>query len=285
MRRWTIIAAGLLMLALAGCSVLRLAYSQADELSFWWLDGYVDFDDSQSPRVRDAIGRWFAWHRRTQLPDYAALLDRAATEVLQDTTPATACRWFADLRQRADAAVDQALPEAAAIAAGFSTDQLLHIERQQARNSAEFREDFLQPDPTERLARSVERATERAEQLYGRLGDRQRQRIAEGVRSSPFDAERWLAERQRRHRDLLNELRRLQGTDTNGGASTAGLRGYWQRVQRSPDDGYRRYQERLEAYNCDLSAQLHNLTTPAQRQEAQRRLRGWQSDLRRLAAP
>ena len=165
------------MLGLAGCSVLRLAYSQADELSFWWLDGYVDFDDSQSPRVRDAIGRWFAWHRRTQLPDYAALLDRAATEVLQDTTPATACRWFADLRQRADAAVDQALPEAAAIAAGFSTDQLLHIERQQAKNSAEFREDFLQPDPAERLARSVERATERAEQLYGRLGERQRQRI------------------------------------------------------------------------------------------------------------
>ncbi len=285
LRRWRIIAAALLVLGLAGCSVLRLAYSQADELGFWWLDGYVDFDDSQSPRVRDAIGRWFAWHRRTQLPDYAALLDRAATEVLQDTTAATTCRWFAELRQRADAAVEHALPEAAVIAAGFSTEQLLHIERQQAKNRAEFRADFLQPDPAERLARSVERATERAEQLYGRLGERQRQRIAQGVEASPFDAERWLAERQRRHRDLLTELRRLQGADANGGAPTAGLRAYWQRVQRSPDEAYRRYQDRLEAYNCELSAQLHNLTSPAQRQEAQRRLRGWQSDLRRLAAP
>lgn len=273
------------MLGVAGCSVLRLAYTQADQLSYWWLDSYVDFDGTQTPRVRDAIDRWFDWHRHTQLPDYAGLLGRASNEVLQDTTAATTCRWFGELRRRADAAVEQALPEAAAIAASFSTEQLLHIERQQAKNSAEFRQDFVQADPAERLARSVERATERAEQIYGRLGDRQRQRIAEGVRASPFDAERWLAERQRRHRDLLVELRRLQGADAHDAASIAGLRGYWQRVQRSPDEGYRRYQERLEAYNCELSAQLHNLTTPAQRQDAQRRLRGWESDLRRLAAP
>lgn len=285
-RRWRIIAAGLLVVAtgLTGCSALRIVYSQAGELGYWWLDGYVDFDSEQAPRVREAIGRWFAWHRRSELPDYAALLGRAATEVLNDTTPAATCRWFDELRQRADTAVEHALPEAVAIAAGFSNEQLRHLERRQAKNQAEFRDDFVQPDRAERLQRSIERATERAEQLYGRLGERQRERIAQGVEASPFDPERWGAERARRQRDLLRTLQQLQGPAQPPAAATALLRGYWQRVKRSPDESYRRYQEQLEAYNCTLSAQVHNLTTPEQRLEAQRKLRGWESDLRRLSS-
>lgn len=287
LRSWRIIAAGLLLAAagLTGCSALRIVYSQSSEIAYWWLDGYVDFDAEQSVRVREAIARWFTWHRRSELPDYTALLNRAATEVLNDTTPAATCRWFDDLRRRADTAVEQGLPDAAAIAASFSNEQLRHLERKQAKNNAEFRNDFLQADRAERLARSIERATERAEQLYGRLGERQRERIAQGVEASPFDAERWGAERVRRQRDLLRALQQLQGGSTSPAAAEAALRGYWQRVKRSPDETYRRYQEQLETYNCELSAQLHNLTTPEQRLEAQRRLRGWESDLRRLSTP
>ena len=62
---------------LAGCSTLRLAYSQADHLTYWWLDGHVDFDGEQTRLTRDGIAQWFAWHRASQLPDYAALLERA----------------------------------------------------------------------------------------------------------------------------------------------------------------------------------------------------------------
>ena len=44
----------------------------APDLVYWWLDRYIDFNDTQTPRVHEAIKQWFAWHRRSQLPDYAA---------------------------------------------------------------------------------------------------------------------------------------------------------------------------------------------------------------------
>ncbi len=284
LRSWRIIAACLL-LALAGCSALRLAYTQAGEFAYWWLDGYVDFDGDQTLRTREAITRWFAWHRRAELPDYVSLLDRAAAEAGQDATPAQACRWFEEVRLRIDRAVDHALPDAAAIAASFSREQLNRLERKQAKNNAEFRDDFLQPDPAERREEAADRVVERAEQLYGQLDRSQRESIAQAMSASPFEPERWLAERQRRQRHLLLTLRQVQAGVLSRPSATEALRNHWQEVKRSPDEAYRRYQQRLETANCELLSKIHNDTTPEQRQEAQRKLRGWAADLRRLATP
>ena len=54
-------------LLLAGCGIaLRLGYNQGPSLAFRWLDGYAEFDDAQSLRVRAALDEFFNWHRRTQ---------------------------------------------------------------------------------------------------------------------------------------------------------------------------------------------------------------------------
>ena len=52
-----IIGALLLASALAACSSVRLAYNNLPTLSYWWLDGYVDFDGAQTPRVREDLGQ------------------------------------------------------------------------------------------------------------------------------------------------------------------------------------------------------------------------------------
>ena len=301
----SIIAAALL-LALAACGPLRLLYSQADLLIYRWIDGYADFDRQQAPRVREAIGRWLAWHRSTQLGDYAALLQRAAGEVRQDTTPERVCRWVDELAARADTAFARALPDAARLARRLGPEQLEHIERRQQKQNEKLREELLEPDRTERLEMAVERAAGRAEKLYGRLDAPQRERLAQDIAASPFDAGLSLAERERRQRDLLETLRALgrpaagaqppgaqaasaqaASPETAAGESrdAALLQGWWQRVRQSPDAAYRRYAERLEPYNCAVAARLHNATTPAQRETARRRLLEWRADLLQIALP
>ena len=52
----------------------------------------------------------------------------------------------------------------------------------------------------------------------------------------------------------------------------------------SPRPAYREYQQRLYDYNCALVARLHNGTTPEQRRHGLERLKGWEDDLRALAA-
>lgn len=282
-RRWIIGLLWVVLLGLSGCSALRLGYSTAPELAYWWIDGYADFDDTQAPQVRDALASWFAWHRRTQLPDYAALLARARVEVLADTTPERACAWWAELRQRADTAFENAMPHAAGIAATLTPAQIRHIERRQAKSNEEFREEHLAADPKERRDVALKRAIDRAETIYGRLDDAQRARIAAALAESPFDPALWLEERKRRQRDAIDVLRRIAGDPAAADQAVPALRAWAQRVERSPQPAYRRYQEQLTRYNCSFSATLHNATTAAQRQAAASRLQGWETDLRALA--
>lgn len=279
-----IVVMGLLAGLLAGCSAIRFGYNQAPDLLFWWLDGYADFDDAQSLRVRDGLAQWFAWHRRTQLPDYAGLLVRAQGELPADTTPQRVCRWWDELRQRGERAAEQALPYAAEVMPTLKPAQIQHIERRYARINEEFRDDFLDKDPVRRQERSVKRAVERAEFLYGSLDAAQRTLVARLVADSPFDADAWYAERLQRQQEALQMLRRLSTENAPRDTALATLRAYGERMARSPREAYRRYQEKLETYNCGFAASLHNATTPAQRQAAVTRLKGWEADFRALSA-
>ena len=194
-----VLAAGLL----GACSALRFGYNQADELAYWWLDGYLDFNDNQTPKVRQALTQWHAWHRRTQLPDYVALLVKARTEAAGNLPTERMCTWWGDVRGRLDVALEQAVPAAAAIALSLTSEQLQHIERRYAKGNEEFRNDYLQADTERRLKEAVNRAVERAESFYGRLDDAQRDRIAKSVAQSPFDAELWFGERKLRQQEAM----------------------------------------------------------------------------------
>ena len=148
-----------------------------------------------------------------------------------------------------------------------------------------MREDFLQPDPVARQKQSIKRARERAEQLYGKLDEAQLKVINAGVAASPFDANVWLAERLRRHRDTMQTLRRLGADKADRDQRLAALRALAERVERSSNPDYRAYQQKLADYNCDLAARIHNAGTPAQRQRLRDKLKGWEDDMRALANP
>ncbi len=269
-----------------GCSALRIGYGAAPDVAYWWLDAYVDFDDVQTPRVRDALAQWFAWHRSTQLPDYAVLLDRAQTEVAADTTAARACAWQAELVGRGRTAFDRAVPAIAELLPTIGPEQVRHIERRYRKVNDDFRNDYLQPDPQRRAAAALDRTIERAESLYGRLDDRQRVLVVERLARSPFDPALWLAERRQRQQDALQIVRRF-GPDDPGrdpAAAETALRLFAQHLQRSPRDAYRRYNDRLGEFNCAFAAELHNSTSAEQRRTAAQRLAGWAGDLRAVAA-
>ena len=279
--------AGLLVgiVALLGaCSALRIGYSQAPDLMYWYLDGYVDFNSAQTPRVRDALAHWLAWHRRTQLPDYAALLARAQTEVMTDITAARACEWQRDVIRRADTAFDRAAPAVADLLVTATPQQVQNLEQHQAKANDEFRKDYLQPDLRKRAEVTLKRAVERAESLYGTLGEVQRARMAEALLRSPFDPEAWLSERRLRQQEALALMRKFGGDEAARQAAEAAVRAYVQRMETSPREPYRRYSERLNAFNCAFAATLHNSTSAAQRRTAAEKLAGWEGDARAIAA-
>jgi hypothetical protein len=282
LRGWRIIGLALLALALAGCGALRLVYKQADELLYWWADGYADFTDEQAPRARAALAEWLDWHRHTQLPLYAARLAQLQPQVLADTTPAAVCalrdegeRWFQD-------AYAQGLPALAALAVSLEPQQLRHIQKRFDKLNRDYRHDFVQPNAADQRQAQHKRTLERAEKLYGRLERAQREHIAQLEAASPFDGEQSLQLRVSRQREVLHTLGSLHGA-TPAQAQDA-LRALAQRLQAPPQPAEGRYRDAMEQFNCGLAAAIHNLATPEQRRVARERLRGWELDFKALAA-
>lgn len=282
-RLLAIIGAVLAALLLAGCgSLVRLGYGQAPTLAYWWIDGYADLDDAQSQRLRDDLDQWFDWHRRQQLPDYAALLARAQREITEPISTQAMCAWREQALRRLDAALERAAPPLGRLIVTLRPEQIRHMERKLAKDGADMRADFAQADRGERARASFKRTLERYENLYGRLDEAQRARLAQLLAASPFDADAWLAERERRNADMVRTLATV-AAGGDAAQAQAAVFAIAERSLRSPRLEYRAYQERLVQENCALAATMHNLTTPAQRQHARGKLRAWEDDLRALA--
>ncbi|MES2715886.1 MAG: DUF6279 family lipoprotein [Pseudomonadota bacterium] len=273
----------MLLPLIVGCSAVRVTYGQGPMLAYWWLDSQVAFSAEQAPRVRAALADWFAWHRATQLPDYAQALGEAATLAQGNLSPTQVCSLMEGWQRRAERAFERAVPAVAEQLRGLSAEQILHLERRQAVKLQEAAAEHLQSDPDERRQAALARQVDRAENLYGSLDEAQRQLLASGLAASPFDPERWLAERRARSLELLRSLRQWQSEQADPATVQADLRRLAAEITRSPRPGYQAYSRRLLQANCALVAQLHNSTTAAQRQRAAGKLQGWHNDLRTLA--
>lgn len=283
-KAWIICALALCFALLGGCSVLRLTYGQVPALAYWMIDNYVDFTSAQTTRVREQIGQVYSWHRSTQLPIYAALLQRARVEVASDVTPAQVCRWVDVVVAQANTTFEQALPAIAEHALTLSAGQIAHMQGRFDKTNADYRKDYMQPDPKERLQESVKRTVDRLETLYDAIDDKQREQVVREVAASPFDAELWFADRVARQQVVLQTVRRLQRERASPAQAQAALRVLAEQVQYSPNPTLREAQERLKRYGCEFAARFHNGTTTKQRQFAAERLKGWEEDVRALAA-
>ena len=280
--RWKTWIIVLLLPWLAACSAVRLTYGQGPTLVYWWLDNYADFNAEQAPRVRAALVDWFAWHRGSQLPEYAQALAALQTLAANPVTAAQACSTMDGWQRRAELAFDRAVPAVAEQMRSLSAEQISHLEKRQRVKQAELTAEYQQADPAERAKGAFKRMQDRAESIYGPLNDAQHRLLAAGLAASPFSAERWLAERRQRQTDIVRSLRQWQAERPDADTVQTGLRRLATDISHSPRADYQAYNERLNAAYCAQAATLHNSTTPKQRQRAIDKLRGWEGDLRAL---
>jgi Family of unknown function (DUF6279) len=279
-RRYLLIIAAVLLPGLAGCSAIKLAYNQAPDLTYWWLDGYFDFNGQQSPKVRDELAKLFAWHRANELPKTAALLSDAARLMPGEITAAQACRFYEQGRSLVDSVAAQALPTMAEMVPTFSSAQLEHLQRKFVKNNEEYTRDYLRSDDAKRLKRSIERS----ESIYGKLGPEQIAVIQKVLANSGFDAQLSLKERKRRQQDTLDTLSNLIEVKATPQAAQQALRALTERAWNSPDPAFRAYAQKLTEQSCQNFALIHASTTATQRAKAVQTLRGYEQDLRTLIA-
>ena len=273
-----------LVLATAGCSLVKLGYGQASRLAYRWIDRYVDFDNEQSLKVRNALDDALAWHRRTQLPDYVQLLARAEAEVAGRR----------DARAHVRLGGRAAQPHRAGAAAPRADDRRRRAARSRRRRSRTSRS--ASPRPTRSTATITCSATRSAatrprssarssaprcctasldaaqRDLVAALGRhlavRRRGRRTPSARSASRTCSRWCAACARRAAAATTPSPRCAPT---WAASTA-RRARATAAIRSASSAHR----------CALASELHNSASAAQRREAAKKLAGYRADAREL---
>lgn len=270
---------------LLGCSSVRLAYNNVPTFGTWWLDNYLDFDGSQSARLREDLASLQQWHRSTQLPEMATLLQRGQALAAQEQVGANqVCALVEDVqRQLADIGAHSE-PGAAQLVRTLTPAQLQHLQAKYAKSNDEFRKDWLDISVDKLHEKRYDKALERAEHVYGRLDADQKALVRKQVDASSFDPQRLQAERLRRQQDALQTLRGVIGDQATPEQAERALRGLFARYRESPQPEYRAYAKRQIDEGCQGVAMLHNSATASQREHAVKRLQAYEKDFRALAA-
>ncbi|MBC7436144.1 MAG: hypothetical protein H7332_08755 [Bdellovibrionales bacterium] len=277
---------GLVLLAatLNGCGMMRVAYNQAPDALYWWLDGYFDFKETQTLRLRADLDALHAWHRANELPAYMAILGKARSLAGGDIDAAQVCGLFGEGRARVIASLERLEPTNVAIAQTLSPEQIGHLENKLDKRNRKWRADWLEGAPQKRAARRVKEAVSRAEMLYGNLDERQLAVIRASIARSGFDPQIAYRESLRREQDALGTLRLLNAPSSTPAQARTSMRALFERSTNSPDIAYRSYLETITRENCSVVADLHNSTTPAQRLKAIKTIKSYEDDFQSLLA-
>ena len=260
-----IIGVLVLAAALAACSAIKLAYNNLPEVSYWWLDGYLDFDDAQTPRVRDELAQLLAWHRQNELPKIVGLLQQAQALAPGDVTPAQACEHGRrDPRapagrgraRRAGRRRPRAEPERSAAAAART-----QVRQDQRR----LPQGLARPQPREAAGEALRRSSSTAARTSTAgstprsascCGSRWRSRRSTRAPSTPSAS--------RRQQEALALLRRFNAEKTAAGR---GARGAFMptcmRIADPPPGPWRDRQQALLRGGLPQLAALHNRTSAA----------------------
>lgn len=270
---------------LAACSSLRLAYNNGDTLLYWWLDAYVDFDSEQKAEVKQDIGEFFRWHRKTQLQDYVQFLQKAQHQLRGNPTPADLMADYVDIRDRTEALLLRSAPDIAELALSLKPDQLESMEKKFAKNNAKFRKENMKGDAQDQNKFRYKKSMEQFELWFGGFSDEQEAIIRKASDARPLDNALWLDERMRRQLKIINLARKIMTEQPSKQIAT-------QWVEESIRSGFDRFgqSERknfFDNYTQSTVTLVHTvvrISTPDQKAHAQKRMDGWIKDLNTLAA-
>jgi hypothetical protein len=204
-----------ILLALSGCSTIRIVYNQADHITAWMADDYFDLTSDQKQAYRTHFERFHAWHRSTQLADYAALLESAQRRIEAGATSADA-DWFTEaLQARLKTMVQHAYKDAAHLLSQVSDEQLQATRREfEKRNRKYAKENGVGEPADEQRRLRARRQIERIEHWTGPLDSAQEARLREMSRALPLITEQRYQERLRRQNEFLALLQQRRQTET-----------------------------------------------------------------------
>ena len=284
LNRLTYVVLALMLVVVAGCSSLRLAYNNGDTVLYWWLNAYVDLDRDQKGWVREDIDKLFDWHRKTQLKDYVEILRKGQKQVQGNVTQAELLADYDEIKRRTQSLLLKAAPDLADLARSLKPEQIAQMEKKFKSNNDDYRKKFLTGDQEKRQQLRYKKSMEQFELWFGSFSREQEAAIRKASDARPLDNEIWLDERTRRQRNVLNLVQKVQSEKLGKEATVALIntliRDSFERLEHSER---KPFFDAFENSTAQMVLTVIKIATPAQKEHAVKRMQGWIDDFNSLA--
>jgi len=273
----------LLAIVMTGCSTVRIGYDQADHLGYWWIDRYLDLSSEKSVQFKADLKALHAWHRHSQLPEYAKLSRALATRVEGDISSAEICEDILGFREKIEILARQTLPIWARLSQQLGPEEIRYLKKKFAKEDKEWRSKWLDTS-TEKIQRlRSEEWIDRAESFYGRLNEEQRRFIQQAVSRSSWDARITWERRQQRHQRIIATLEKILQQRLSPPEAESELKLIIDQLLTPDDQKQADMQRRVIDEACVNLSGLHQLTRPDQRFLASEKFISYTDDFRYLA--
>ena len=283
-QRFTCALLVLMLVVVAGCSSLRLAYNNGDTVLYWWLNAYVDLDRDQKGWVREDIDKLFDWHRKTQLKDYVEILRKGQKQVQGNVTQAELLADYDEIKSRTQSLLLKAAPDLADLARSLKPEQIAQMEKKFKSNNDDYRKKFLTGDQEKRQQLRYKKSMEQFELWFGSFSREQEAAIRKASDTRPLDNEIWLDERSRRQRNVLNLVQKVQTEKLSKEATVALIntliKDSFERLEHSER---KPFFDAFENSTAQMILTVIKIATPAQKEHAVKRMQGWIDDFNSLA--
>ncbi|WP_219117838.1 DUF6279 family lipoprotein [Janthinobacterium sp. UMAB-56] len=282
--RFSYVVLALMLVIVAGCSGLRLAYNNGDTVLYWWLNAYVDLDRDQKGWVRDDIDKLFDWHRKTQLKDYVEILRTGQKQLQGSTTQADLMMDYSEVKQRTQALLLKAAPELADLARSLKPEQITQMEKKFKSNNDDYRKKYLSGDQEKRQQLRYRKAMEQFELWFGNFSSEQEALIRKASDARPLNNELWLDERMRRQQNVLNLVKKVQqeklGKEAAATLISTLIKDSFERLEHSERKAFF---DAYESSTAQMVLTAIKIATPTQKAHAVKRMQGWIDDFNSLA--
>jgi hypothetical protein len=280
----TWISLSVMVAILAGCSAARLAYSNGETISYWWLNAYVDFTSEQRPRIKKDIAALFAWHRKSQLKNYVQFLKHAQQRVQGPISEADLLADYEEAKKRLLLVADHALPQLADLALSLNEEQIAHIEKKFASNNDEYRKDYLRGDLEDRQEFRFKKLRKQVEHWFGNFDREQEKRLRLASDRRPLNNELVMASRLQRQQALIAMLKKVHAEKPGRELAMGMIKDYTHAaLDRFGNQEHKKFFETTRRETIRIVAGIANNATPEQKEHFLHATQQWISDFDALS--
>jgi DNA-binding MarR family transcriptional regulator len=278
-------------LVIAGCSAAKLAYNNATTLASFYISGYVSLEPEQKELVDQRLDKFFAWHRKQELPEIRKVMVDLETRMDGALTGNDINQVYLATRERYRLTAEKALPDIAEVLSGLSEEQVQQIERKLAKDNAKRAKDAAKP-AAERLRKRGERLIDETKDWCGSLTKEQRELLLNYNSKLPSTDDLYAADLKFRQQEFLKLIRThrvASGTDKAGAAASIDsiVKGmqrlmFQQTEWRNPE--YTAKNKVREEMTGDMMSKFAQTMSAEQKAHFKKRLRGYAEDVTTLMA-